>query len=422
MPAYTTEAMADDAVSILDDSGSTPCTSTASRSAAWSRSSWRCGTRERVRSLVLGATQPGGRRAVRADDEVSRSSGGARAWAWRTPRGTRSQFNYGPRCRAEHPDRIAADIEWRLEQPFNAQAYRAQLFAAALHNCYGRLDRIRVPTLRRPRGPRPRDPGRERAPDGGAAAGLPADRARGLGPPLSDRGARDRRGDRRFFDECDAAGRVSGALRPPPLIELTSVQVLDELRVADVVREHAATRPDAVAIRHGDRALTYARARRALEPAGAGAAGRRARARRRGSRTSTAARRRWSSCSSRRQDRRRRRAAELAPGGAGADGHRRRRRRSAADRGPGVRRRRRRRRRRRPAAARGRRRRPTTTRRGWRAAEAADPGGRGEAADPVRADVHVGHDGRAQGRPDDAAQPRGGDAERRRPGASTRRP
>ena len=34
--------------------------------------------------------------------------------------------------------------------------------------------------------------------------------------------------------------------------------VLDELRVADVVREMAAGRPDAVAIRHGDRAVTYA--------------------------------------------------------------------------------------------------------------------------------------------------------------------
>jgi long-chain acyl-CoA synthetase len=36
------------------------------------------------------------------------------------------------------------------------------------------------------------------------------------------------------------------------------VQVLDELRVADVIREKAATRPDAVAVRHGARALTYA--------------------------------------------------------------------------------------------------------------------------------------------------------------------
>ena len=57
------------------------------------------------------------------------------------------EFNYGERCRAEHADRIADDIERRLEQPFNAQAYRAQLFAAAMHNCYGRLDRIVVPTF-----------------------------------------------------------------------------------------------------------------------------------------------------------------------------------------------------------------------------------------------------------------------------------
>jgi long-chain acyl-CoA synthetase len=34
--------------------------------------------------------------------------------------------------------------------------------------------------------------------------------------------------------------------------------ILDELRVADVVRRHAAERPDAIAIRHGDRAVTYA--------------------------------------------------------------------------------------------------------------------------------------------------------------------
>jgi long-chain acyl-CoA synthetase len=42
------------------------------------------------------------------------------------------------------------------------------------------------------------------------------------------------------------------------LVELTSVQFLDELRVADVVREMAASRPDAVAIIHGDHAVSYA--------------------------------------------------------------------------------------------------------------------------------------------------------------------
>src|SRR5690348_17483480 len=42
------------------------------------------------------------------------------------------------------------------------------------------------------------------------------------------------------------------------MIELTSVQVLEQLRVADVVREHASGRPDVVAVRCGVRSLTYA--------------------------------------------------------------------------------------------------------------------------------------------------------------------
>ena len=48
-------------------------------------------------------------------------------------------YNYGPRCRAKQADRIAEDIERRLGNPFNEQAYRAQLLAASLHNCYRRL-------------------------------------------------------------------------------------------------------------------------------------------------------------------------------------------------------------------------------------------------------------------------------------------
>jgi pimeloyl-ACP methyl ester carboxylesterase len=56
-------------------------------------------------------------------------------------------FNYGPRCRREHKDRIAEDIRRRLEHPFPEQAYRAQMVAAALHNCYRRLKRIEAPAL-----------------------------------------------------------------------------------------------------------------------------------------------------------------------------------------------------------------------------------------------------------------------------------
>jgi pimeloyl-ACP methyl ester carboxylesterase len=56
-------------------------------------------------------------------------------------------YNYGPRSQEEQVDRIAEDIERRLQNPFNERAYRAQLLAAWLHNCYGRLDRISAPTL-----------------------------------------------------------------------------------------------------------------------------------------------------------------------------------------------------------------------------------------------------------------------------------
>ena len=51
---------------------------------------------------------------------------------------------------------------------------------------------------------------------------------------------------------------MSRVAAPAGLIELTSVQVLENLRVADVVREHASNRPDVVAIRCGSRSLTYA--------------------------------------------------------------------------------------------------------------------------------------------------------------------
>ena len=56
-------------------------------------------------------------------------------------------FNYGPRCRRDHAERIEEDIAQRLASPFSDRAYRVQLFAAGLHNCWGRLPRIAVPTL-----------------------------------------------------------------------------------------------------------------------------------------------------------------------------------------------------------------------------------------------------------------------------------
>jgi 3-oxoadipate enol-lactonase len=145
--AYTTEALADDAVSVLDELrldrvhvyglslGGMVAQQLALRHPA------------RVRSLVLGATSAGGPRAVRADDEVvaffrRRLRMGAEEAARAS-----IPFNYGPRCRSEHFDRIEEDIARRLAHPFAERAYRAQMFAAGVHNSYGRLPSIDASTL-----------------------------------------------------------------------------------------------------------------------------------------------------------------------------------------------------------------------------------------------------------------------------------
>jgi pimeloyl-ACP methyl ester carboxylesterase len=101
----------------------------------------------RVGSLVLGATSPGGPRSVRPDAEVLDFI--SRRLRMRSDEAARASvpFNYGPRCRSAHPERIDEDIAQRLASPFSERAYREQLFAAGLHNTYGRLPRIAAPTL-----------------------------------------------------------------------------------------------------------------------------------------------------------------------------------------------------------------------------------------------------------------------------------
>src|SRR5205085_1853353 len=89
---------------------------------------------QRVRSLVLGATHPGGRRAEPPAREVlaflrRRPVLPAREAAWAFV-----PYNYAARCRRHHLDRIVQDIAHRLEAPYARGAYRAQLYAGALHD------------------------------------------------------------------------------------------------------------------------------------------------------------------------------------------------------------------------------------------------------------------------------------------------
>ena len=186
--AYTTEAMADDAVSILDDLaiervhlygfslGGMVAQQIALRHPA------------RVRSLVLGATHSGGRRAAAPDPEVvafirRRGTVPSEEAAWASV-----PYNYGARSRTEHVDRIAEDIERRLRSPFNERAYRAQLLGSP------RADRC--PHADRPRRARSDDPGGQRPYDRRARARRAVEDPQGRRSPVSDRGARCGRGHR----------------------------------------------------------------------------------------------------------------------------------------------------------------------------------------------------------------------------------
>jgi pimeloyl-ACP methyl ester carboxylesterase len=102
---------------------------------------------ERVRSLVLGATTPGGRRHEPPDDAtlafIRRRAGmPAEEGVWASV-----PYNYGSATRERHPERIGDDVVQRLRFPVGESGYRAQLTAAMRHDAGDRLGRVSAPTL-----------------------------------------------------------------------------------------------------------------------------------------------------------------------------------------------------------------------------------------------------------------------------------
>jgi 3-oxoadipate enol-lactonase len=144
---YSTQAMADDAVSVLDAAGIDQAHVYGTSLGGMVAQQVALRHPKRVRSLVLGATSAGGRRAHGPDFEVldflrRRMFMRHERAAWDSVR-----FNYGERCRAENPERIEEDVRRRLANSFPAQAYRAQMWAAMTHDTSRRLSRIQAPTL-----------------------------------------------------------------------------------------------------------------------------------------------------------------------------------------------------------------------------------------------------------------------------------
>jgi 3-oxoadipate enol-lactonase len=145
--AYTTDAMADDARAVLDAAEVDRAHVYGISLGGMVAQHLALRHPDRVRSLVLGATHAGGPHAARPDGDVvaflrHRLAMRHEEGAWASV-----PFNYSERVREEHPERIAEDVAQRLSHPFALQAYRAQMWAGALHDCYERLDRITAPTL-----------------------------------------------------------------------------------------------------------------------------------------------------------------------------------------------------------------------------------------------------------------------------------
>src|SRR3954451_3477283 len=142
---WTVEQMADDAIAVLDASGGGAAHVFGVSMGGLIAQEVALRHPERVLSLVLGCTHPGGREAARMDADA------AAMLMDREPKSARDAieaslpFIYAPTTAAAE---IAADVDVRLRFPLRGKAYWGQLDAMRKHRgTYDRLPGVRVPTL-----------------------------------------------------------------------------------------------------------------------------------------------------------------------------------------------------------------------------------------------------------------------------------
>jgi len=103
---------------------------------------------ERVRGLVLGATTPGGPRALRPGSRELTALGAAAGGGLRGPgRPWLASWLFSPAFLREQPSRARELLEHFDRHRAPAHGVVAQLWASICHDTLSRLDRIQAPTL-----------------------------------------------------------------------------------------------------------------------------------------------------------------------------------------------------------------------------------------------------------------------------------